>query len=144
MNNTKIYIHYGHKKFNKFEFDKTINACWVKPVGGLWASAVDAPFGWKDWNKESEYADCNENNAFKFKLSSNARVLIIDSVDDLKTLPKEKIFCDMVFLDFERIIAMGYDALEVNISKDQRLYWKLYGWDCDSLLVFNPSVVEVI
>ena len=41
-------------------------------------------------------------------------------------------------------MALGYDAILVNISNDHNLYWALYGWDCDSLLVLNKDVVEEI
>ena len=44
------------------------------------------------------------------------------------------------FLDFEKL-SKSYDVIEVNISADRDLYWELYGWDCDSILVMNPSVI---
>lgn len=138
----KIYIHYGHKKFNKKKFEPIRNACWVKPHGGFWASAVDAVYGWKDWNEDEHYKKCEEKNSFKFTLSDQARVLTINSSDDLDDLPKEyKGSFTYVFLDFEKI-AEDYDAIEVNISSDRRLYWKLYGWDVDSLLVLNPNIIK--
>ena len=71
-------------------------------------------------------------------------MLTINSVTDLLELPIEKRLADIIFLDFEQLVAMGYDAMEVNISKDHHLYWKLYGWDCDSLLVFSPDIIEVV
>ncbi|MFR3519297.1 MAG: hypothetical protein ACLTT4_12785 [Coprobacillus cateniformis] len=46
-------------------------------------------------------------------------------------------------LDFEEL-KRQYDAIEVNISNDYGLYWKLYGWDCDSILVMNSDVVVEI
>ena len=50
----------------------------------------------------------------------------------------------MVYLDFEEMLRNGIDAVYVEISSDNRLYWALYGWDCDSIVVMNPAVVEVI
>ena len=32
-----------------------------------------------------------------------------------------------------------FDSLEVIISKDSELYFSLYGCDCDSIIVMNPS-----
>jgi len=48
-----------------------------------------------------------------------------------------------VFLDFEKI-KESYDAIELLISKDQRLYYKLYGWDCDCILVLNKDAIEEV
>ena len=46
--------------------------------------------------------------------------------------------------DFEKMLADGWDAIEFRLSEDSELYWALYGWDCDSILVMNPDVVEEI
>ena len=46
-------------------------------------------------------------------------------------------------MDFEQL-KENYDAIEVDISADNTLYWELYGWDVDSILVLNPNVVEVV
>lgn len=56
-----------------------------------------------------------------------------------------------VVLDFEKL-AKEYDGIEVLMSEEDKLdleigkglYWELYGWDCDSLLVFNKDIVEVL
>lgn len=56
-----------------------------------------------------------------------------------------------VMLDFEEL-AKEYDGIEVLMSEEDNLdlaigeglYWELYGWDCDSLLVFNKDIVEVL
>ena len=70
---------------------------------------------------------------------------MIDSFDDLKGSPVlENVNCfalsRWLILDFEKI-AKEFGAIEVNISSDEKLYWKLYGWDCDSILIMNPNVV---
>ena len=53
-------------------------------------------------------------------------------------------------LDFE-LLTYEYDAIELHLSEDNSrgdfmecLYWVLYGWDCDSILIMNPDVVEVL
>ena len=140
------YIHYGHTKFDKSMFNKIKNVdCSTKPKGGLWASDVEAEHGWKDWCEAEEFRDCKEENSFSFVLSDNAKVLYIDSIDDLKVLPKidEKFgmnFSSWILLDFEKL-AETYDAVEVSISSDFDLYYQLYGWDCDSIVIMNPNVV---
>lgn len=144
----KEYIHYGHKKFDKNKFEPIKNDYWVKPYGGFWASKVNAEYGWKDWNEDNQFRECKEENSFKFTLTENAKVITINSLEDLVKLPKQRglmgssLLGNYIYLDFEQILRDGYDALEVNISKDNRLYWALYGWDCDSLLVLNKEIIK--
>lgn len=143
----RTYIHYGNTHFEADRFKEIKNAIWVKPHGGFWASPIDAAYGWKDWCGESEFRDCLEENSFKFTLRDDAKVLVINTYEELLKLPRqhmqESFSCPgSVYLDFEQIIANGYDAIEVNLSNDNRLYWALYGWDCDSLLVLNKDIVK--
>ena len=141
----KIYIHYGHKDFDEKLFMEITNEAFVKPRGGLWASDVNAKYGWKDWCKDENFRDCAENNSFKFKLKDGTRVLKIDNTEMLKTLPVIELpyKFSWITLDFEKL-KEEYDVIEVLISEDHQLYWDLYGWDCDSLLVMNKDVIEII
>ena len=141
----KTYIHYGDKLFDNKKFIEIKNDNWVKPYGGLWASDINAKFGWKDWCKQENFRECNINNSFTFKIKDNAKILVIDSKEKLLELPKEdtRYEYSWVNLDFEKI-KKEYDAIEVLISSDHRLYWDLYGWDCDSILIMNPECIEVI
>lgn len=49
--------------------------------------------------------------------------------------------------DFEKAYYLGIDAIELHLSEDESpdgmngLYWLLYGWDCDSILILNPKIV---
>lgn len=140
-----IYIHYGHPKYDEKVFTEIRNAGFVKPYGGLWASNINAEFGWKNWCEEEDFSECIEENSFKFKLKENARILRIDDAAKLKELPTiNSIYkFSWINLDFEKI-KKEYDAIEVIISEDRQLYWDLYGWDCDSLLVMNKEVIEPI
>lgn len=47
-------------------------------------------------------------------------------------------------LDFETLESSGVDAVEVNLSADRNLYYELYGWDCDSILIINPEIIVPI
>lgn len=142
--NEKVYIHYG---CTKETFDKSK----VKPVGNMiigqkpsgcfWASSEDAKFGWKEWNECEQFVSCDEDNCLRFILSKDSRVALINSVSDLEFLPK--INGSSVRLDFEEI-AKIYDAMEVNISNDKNLYFSLYGWDCDSICIFNADIIVPI
>ena len=115
----------------------------TKPRGGLWASSIDASYDWKEWCDLNDYRHCTEENSFTFLLTSNARVLRINSVNDLEGLPEihdELGLCPWKLLDFEKL-SETYDAIEVSISSDPNLYWVLHGWDCDSILVMNADTI---
>lgn len=158
MGNKKIYVHYGHKHFDKelFKEIKNINN-FVKPNGGLWASDIDAEYGWKDFVDNNNFNTEKYQDFFRFLLKDNAKVLTITNSKQLKDLPKNKntiyqFEAPFVMLDFEEL-KKHYDAIEVLISAEDSyddigmargLYWDLYGWDCDTLLVMNKDVVEEI
>mgnify|MGYP001322952334 CR=1 FL=1 len=139
----KIYIHYGHDRFDPNLFHHIQNEHnWVKPKGGLWASPVNAKLGWKDWCKIEEFRECIEENSFKFTLPG-ANIFVIDSVEKLNALPSLGLNCIRKLIDFEKCIELGYDAIELNLSSDHQLYWELYGWDCDSIIVMNPDKIKM-
>lgn len=148
------YIHYGHRQFEKSKFVKTENRPYFcKPYGGLWASPVNAKFGWKEWCQTNDDAELEEENSFRFTLAAGAKVWHIWSTDDAKRMPQQedKLGTNMLCPDFERLVADGYDAVELHLSEEKGehgltdgLYFLLYGWDCDSILVLNPDVVEEI
>jgi len=147
MNNkSDIFIHYGHKNFIDNLWAEIKNVNFVKPHGGLWASRIDAKYGWKEWCNDSQFRKCNIKNSFCFKLKKDARLLTINSIEELKQYPKDKKCLDIspyYSLDFEEL-KKSYDAIEVNISNDKRLYWDLYGWDCDSILILNKKILQII
>lgn len=144
--NRKVYVHKGSSNFDKTVFREITNApIWVKPLGGLWASPEESDYGWEQWTQDNDFMTDKYVDEFRFTLRPDAKVLYINSAEDLDDLPKIKpeIETTWVTLDFAKLKDM-YDAIEVLISADNRLYWLLYGWDCDSLLVMNPDVVEQI
>lgn len=143
----KKYIHYGHTYFDPQLFTSVRNSFMAKPEGGFWASDINAKRGWAEWCADEGFRECNINNSFTFSLAVNAKILTINSVDDLEKLPKIKSdswFAHSMWelLDYE-LLAKEYDAVEINISEDGRLYFALYGWDCDSIVVMNPDIVKV-
>lgn len=147
-----IYVHYGHKEFDLKSFKRVSNReAFVKPFGGLWGSPIDSEYGWKQWVDDNDFNDVVgndkyvEDNKFYFTLKPFTRLLYISNSSDLIELPKLKNKFDvsniMVTLDFEKI-RRYYDAVEVSISSDRQLYWDLYGWDVDSVLILNPECVQ--
>lgn len=113
----------------------------------MWASDVNAKYGWKNWCVENGFDGWRLDQSFSFRLSDKANVIRINWLSDLHQLPEQD--CDLEFtclrtVDYDKLIAAGVDAIEFNISNDWNLYMGLYGWDCDSLLVLNPDVIEII
>lgn len=146
---SKIYIHYGSDRFRLKQFRPIINmAHRNKPDGGLWASAVDAEYGWKQWNEDTNRVECRDECAFRFTLADDANVYRINSVDDVRMMPRQGDFMhldgDRVIPDFYGMKSAGVDVIEFNLSNDWHLYDALYGWDCDCILVLNPDVVKEI
>lgn len=49
--------------------------------------------------------------------------------------------------DFEKMKNDGVDAIELHLSEDKSenyfegLYYTLYGWDCDCILILNKYIV---
>lgn len=138
------------KKFDTERFTPIQN-CYPrnKPIGGLWASEVDAQFGWKTWCEGEQYRTehYTDDNCFKFNLAENAKILTLSCIGDVEALPQlgAQDICGFK-PNFEEIMAMGYDAVDYRLSDDygsafDNLYWCLYGWDCDSILVLNPNVI---
>ena len=148
----KRYIHYGHNDFSKEAFAPIKNRrVSNKPYGGLWASPVDAPFGWKNWCKDAGFRECSEENSFEFSIAPEAKILVIDSSAKAKRLPQRPLSVDELGIrgllpvtpDFERL-AEVCDAIEFRLSDDRSLYHTMYCWDCDSILIMNPDIIRAV
>lgn len=155
------FIHYGHNEYIPEAFNPVCNIpAFNKPTGGLWASPVDAEYGWADWCENEQMAEFNpeQGNSFEFELAASARVLTINCAADTDGLPLQEgqtpvpdLMADALFsikrplilpVDFESL-AQEYDAILFNFSNDYGLYNAMYGWDCDSLLVLNKEVIVI-
>lgn len=165
MNQSPVYIHYGFTTFDKSLFCLIRNQLWrPKPEygTGLWASRVGDEFGWKAFCDDGGFIKCDEDNAFRFKLAPEARVLYLSHSDQLADLPRiqslseqladhsgipslfdlagvPNAFPDWVLLDYEKLAADGVDAIEV--TDYYALKNTLALWDCNSICVMNPDVV---
>lgn len=150
-----VYIHYGATVFNPEKgFPITNEQRWSKPNGGLWASRVEATYGWKQWCKDNDFRKCLEEDSFQFQMKDPKKVKMISSLSDLRRLPQLEnpygIFNE-VDIDFERCVDIGIDGIELcwygeewKYKAKDDMYMALYGWDCDSIVVLNPNAVEVV
>lgn len=142
------YIHFGSNKFDIEKFKLIKNEPYRnKPSGGLWASPIGAAMGWKEWCENENFRECKEDNSFRFNVLDKANIYQINSVSDCMNMPLVKTEYDikiMLIPDFEEMYKSGIDAIQFNLSNDHELYFTLYGWDCDSILIMNKNVIELI
>lgn len=150
-----MYIHYGSDYFikDKFKHIKNRSFPWVKPepFSGLWASPVKSNNGWKTWCEDNDFTnECNLEKSFIFSLKDSSKILYIRNDFELYSLKytdyldiRSSVYFlndDLYCLDFEKLQAIGYDAVEVHVNTND-IYLGFYGWDCDSILVLNPDCI---
>lgn len=150
----EIYIHYSQyeelRKFDPDKFDPIRNIPYFdKPWGGLWASPVDAKFGWEEWckcNMENRLGDYN----FAFVISDNANIVHIRNESDVYQLPilelsTHKDLFDGIFpvviIDFEKCVELGIDGIRFHLDENYKLRHILRSWDCDCILILNKDIV---
>ena len=153
----ETYIHYGHSHFDINKFDQVHNITFRnKPFGGLWSCpTVDKDIDWNEWCINNDF-DANREEWFKFVLSEDAKVKVVCTNKDLETLPRIKEYknafgSSAIFnedIDFEAL-AKEYDAILVYMYRTnegwlESMYQKLYGWDVDTLFVFNPNIIKEV
>lgn len=142
-----MFIHYGSSEFKKEYFQPIKNWCkFNKPYGGLWASPVEPKYiDWKTWCEENEFGLNSLKQSFTFKLKPTADIFEVFSKKDIWLLE------DMLelnntpmlynFIDYEKLISYGYDGLFVQLTYEEMFNSRFYGFDCDSLLIFNPDCI---
>ena len=138
-----LLIHYGSDKFIPKKVLPVKNTDWVKPKkeGGLWTSPIDSKWGWKDWNDCERFIECDDRNSFTVYLKADAKIFVIDSLEDLKKAPLREGYGKKV-LDFE-LIAQNYDAIWLTEKGQNETHFSypidLSGWDCETVLILNPD-----
>lgn len=148
------YIHYGSPSYEVNKFDTPRNKLGTKPIGGLWGTPINGNLRWDKWCKENNFREDRLNTSFKFQLAENAKVLMIADEKDLYGCPKitvstdyPRYFREMPWhsgaIDYEKLIEMGIDAVQVCLDKSE-VYFLMYGWDCDSIVVLNPNVIKEV
>lgn len=144
------YIHYGSNKFDKNLYVPIKNNIEfpIKPIGGFWSSKIDSNYGWYQYCKDNDFHIERLNKSFVFNIKKDSNILVINNGKDLLSLPYYyKDFKYLYKIDFEKMFEDKIDVLEINISADlnskyfERLYWLMYGWDCDTVLILNPDII---
>lgn len=159
------YVHYGYssEEFDIGKFKKVRNLPFsTKPFGGFWASPTKCsriniihPFDWKDFCHDEGYQPIGKSlyKKFYFCLDVDSCIVTIENMDDYNALPKmvaenEATGRKEEFIDFEECIRQGIDAIEYAYSivhRDENIRdemdMKMWGWDCDSILIMNPNII---
>ncbi len=115
-----------------------------KPSGGLWTSPVNSNYGWVHWCEQEEYSATPEYVDLEF----HGRLLVVDGIYDLSKLPiaRNGDLCTPTVL-FEELL-QDYDG--IHLTEDGQWATRyadlvdLYGWDCESVLVFNPCCLTIV
>ena len=118
-----------------------------KPDFGLWGSPVDCKFGWKDWCESEDFRTDTLDRYFVFKVKDGARIFIVRKNNDVSDyLYTPYLYSSAgTYIDFNKIMK-EYDGIELIHGYN---YWDLhygyfYSWDVDSIVVWNPDVIEVV
>ena len=179
----KEYIHYGSKEFDPKLVDKSLEVMrnfepydgvgkfnMIKNYGfkpkGLWASPVNAAYGWKEWCESEEFHTERLNSSFRFTLSNKAKILKIRTEKDimdyliLSDYTKDRIKNDKCLKITKNIkiytstsdrfnlskLAEDYDGIELFLSDNYNSlrYSVFYSWDCDSICIWNKDIINII
>lgn len=145
---TMQLIHHGANRFDRSKFRHPADSTWTKPRGqGFWASPVDSEWGWKDWCLSEEFALERLEEKFTFEITG--LIITIDSVEDLSLLDwvhiPGKIITNLNGIRFSRMAMAGIDAIHLTVKgEDETRHsrpFNLYGWDCESVLILNESII---
>lgn len=156
-----IFVHFG-TDFDISKFEKIANRIdgLNKPAKGFWGSFLDSDYGWEQLFENprkystSTYFESNDAKEWFaanvpekalqsfYKLKDDARVLVLETVEDLKQLPSKGLdSAGKSLVDWEKV-AEKYDAISVKISNSTSEFRQaMYGWDADSLVVTNPNAL---
>ena len=142
------FIHFGSSRLdrNKFKDISEETYCGgLKPRGGLWGSNESLEsYGWREWCRDNEY-ECDTSSYFRFRLKDSARLLVVtgDELLEQNHLYEMEYPPSSTYKDWTSI-RERYDAVYMAAGSDRDLYFKYYGWDCDSILVLNFDSIEQV
>ena len=155
-----VYRHFGSNKFDRELFNPIHNRPFSnKPFGGLWACPVeDKDIDWEEWCRREEFNLESLEEHFDFTIKDDSKIMVIKDIKDLDKLPRVKnpefiLEYDTMNsnIDFEEL-AKEYDGIMVWIYRSSDIdltrmsfdgiYYRMYGWDVDTLVVFNQDIIE--
>ena len=142
-----VFISYGTDEFdvNKFRqpiFNSKRALINNKPVGGLWASPIDAQYGWVDFCDCCSFHLKTLAKHFIFKLKPNANIYVIDNVEDLRKISTIPFYGELC-INWE--LLQDFDGIFVTDNGRKLKFVKglrgLDAWDVASICVFNPDII---
>lgn len=141
-------VQYSPGEFNRARQDSK-HPTRNKPYGGLWASPSDSKWGWKEWCEQNWPENGRNWDIFtKFHVNSKAKILLIDDLSDYEEILKHygtQVFSWHPVINYSKLIADGWDGLFLTARGEIACHdTSLYGWDCESLVLFDNKYVEVI
>ena len=148
----------GIDEIRKDKFEKIKNMRrGNKPRGGLWTSPIDSIYGWYNFVKGERYrSDHYLDKMVLITLKPDARIYKIDSVEEFDLCPHLKepltmsqdMFSKFKKIDFEKL-SKDYDGIWVTVkaivdleNRHQDFMGDLYGWDVETVLLFNLDCIE--
>ena len=146
---SKIYIHYGDSiedldsiKIGNGPVVLDHGVLQTKPARSFWASPKSSPMTWKEWCKNNlDRSGEYWSKAITFRVPVDKIASISDRVSFLYFFYRYGSWWDydpkMVAMDFERMREDGWYGFEVLISKWKPLYRLFYGYDCDSIAIWD-------
>ncbi|MEG1482570.1 MAG: hypothetical protein RSC42_09175 [Clostridium sp.] len=150
----KVFIHFGTDRLITVKAQNVNhNGSLYKPCGAFWSSTYTPNEEFRsEWECFCSY-NCLSEKTFEkyvlFKLEKNARILLINSKRDFRMVAKifplesEQDFETLHFLDYNKI-SEHYDGIYLSKEGQAQTYFELYGWDMESLALFNLDVIRII
>lgn len=153
---SKVYVHYGDSFGTIGYSDKMLmlndisnkslnmgNQGWPKPIHGcFWGSPKRSPRSWKAWCKNNmDYPDSYWAQSMTFRVPINRIATVSDRISYLYYKSKYGSNDEYGTLDFDTLRDDGYFGVEVLISKWPPLYHLMYGWDCDSICIWDERAI---
>lgn len=135
----------------------------IKPDGGVWGSPVESEYGWKDWCTMEDYNTESLSIYTKWRIKNPSRLIKIDCMEDLLSVYEKYPYItpenpNKESLDFHAMMKDGWSGVwltqegEMDTRENfgypednwaiQRI--NLYGWDCESIVCWDPEEVVVI
>lgn len=143
--------------FDISKFEKVSNYT-VKPLGGLWVAPYDLNgeyiSKWHEFLENEYYRTYNVTNGYFYEipLKKDARILIIDSYEDLENLLTKNPdvqykLNDNIFPDYEKLSTM-YDMMYVTQKgvRETANFMRpinLSNWQFESGLIMNPEAIDI-